>query len=149
MWAVRGISAANSLRGESSDDHGYDDEAIEPPEGLTLVPVKGESMLPTLLDGQYAMVDKTREGLEVNGQIVVVVSADEDGNYLSRIKRCFRKGQDFRFTSINEEGNPPFDLSVKVCRIWPVIGVWFAGKGEPPKGFWVKVVDGDLGAKTV
>lgn len=132
-WNVRGRAAANSRQGAEVIDTGYADDEVDPPEGLTLVVAEGDSMMPLILNGQYAMIDKSREGFEVNGGIVVVVTVDGDGTYETRIKRCYRQGDNYLFTSINKDGHEPFTVEAVRSRIWPVIGVWFAGKGKPPK----------------
>lgn len=138
-WPVRGLAAADESGGTRVPDIDDLDDPIHPPEGLTCIPVKGDSMSPVLLDGQYAMIDAEREGFEVDGGIVVAYirepNPDDErtepmtGTF---VKRCYKGEGVYYFTSINEYS--PFDAWQDHCRIWPVIGVWFAGKGKPPNG---------------
>ncbi len=132
-WEIRGTAAANAATGSVVYDTGYADAVVTPPEGLTLVKAEGDSMSPLLLNGQYAMIDKNREGFETNGGVVVAVMVDEEGNFTTRIKRCYDLGGSYEFYSINSAENPPFTMPKERCRIWPVIGVWFAGHGKPPQ----------------
>jgi Predicted transcriptional regulator len=137
-WPVRGLAAADDSGGTRVPDTDDLDEPIIPPEGLTAIPVKGDSMSPVLLDGQYALIDAEREGFEVDGGIVVASIREPDyGDERSEsmtgtfVKRCYKGDGIYYFTSINEYS--PFDAWWDHCRIWPVIGIWFAGHGKPPK----------------
>jgi hypothetical protein len=48
-------------------------------------------------------------------------------------KRIIDAGDYWCFLSISTVGTSPF-LAAKVnCRLWPVIGVWFAGEGKAPE----------------
>ncbi len=137
-WPVRGRAAADESNGTRVPDTDEFDDSLQPPEGLTCVPVIGNSMSPLVLDGQYVLIDNEREGFEVDGGIVVASirepEADDErtesmtGTF---VKRCYDGGNGlYYFTSINEYS--PFSAWADHCRMWPVIGVWFAGKGKPP-----------------
>ena len=138
-WPVRGLAAADESEGTRVPDTDDFDEPINPPAGLTCVPVIGDSMSPVILSGQYALIDEEREGFEADGGIVVASiqepqSDDERKEMMTGtfVKRCYDGGNGlYYFTSINEYS--PFSAWIDHCRIWPVIGVWFAGKGKPPK----------------
>lgn len=137
-WPVRGRAAADESNGTRVPDTDESDDSISPPEGLTAVPVIGDSMSPVILDGQYALVDREREGFEVDGGIVVAsicepATDDERAETMTGtfVKRCYDGGNGlYYFASINEYS--PFSAWRDHCRVWPVIGVWFAGKGKPP-----------------
>jgi transcriptional regulator with XRE-family HTH domain len=115
---------------------------VEIPETTRMVKVKGDSMSPVILDGQYAMTGpEYAPGQPIRHRDIVIVSvsihgeeqaaADQpwEGVYCKRIQ----DGEGiWYFTSINETGDS-FSISKSNCRIWPVIGVWFAGQGEPPE----------------
>ncbi len=138
-WPVRGRAAADESNGTRVPDTDDFDDSIQPPEGLTAVPVIGNSMSPLVLDGQYVLIDKEREGFETDGGIVVAAirepeADDERAETMTGtfVKRCYDGGNGiYYFTSINEYS--PFSAWHDHCRVWPVIGVWFAGKGRPPK----------------
>ena len=131
-WTVRGAGAADDSGGTRVPGHDDLDDPENPPEGMTLVPVIGDSMAPLLLSGQYAMVDKNREGFEADGGIVVVVVAGDEAAYETYIKRCFRENDRYILESIGDYE----DIVVPAAncrRMWPVIGAWFAGKGRSPR----------------
>lgn len=139
-WPVRGLAAADDSGGSrivETDDYG---DPIYPPSGLLAVPVTGESMSPVVLGGQYVLIDMEREGHEVDGEIVVAsILEPESGDdypepiFGTFVKRCFQRENLYYFASVNTFS--PFSAHVDHCRIWPVIGVWFGGKGKPPEGF--------------
>lgn len=131
MWVVRGAAAADDSGGMRVPDSDDIVDPITPPTGITLVPVQGDSMEPVLLDGQYAIIDKERAGFEEDGGIVVAVVVEDETTYKTYIKRCRRRGEDYMLQSINNY--PPIPVRADRCHIWPVIGVWFAGKGKIPK----------------
>jgi transcriptional regulator with XRE-family HTH domain len=136
-WPVRGLAAADDSGGRLApidDDFG---NPVTPPPGLLLVPVQGDSMSPVVLPGQYVAIDQDREGFEVDGGIVVAYIEEPSGEDERResmtgtfVKRCYRGDGGLYFASVNDY--PPFSAWEDHCRIWPVIGVWFAGKGKPP-----------------
>ncbi len=137
-WIVQGRAAADDSCGTRVPDGDEDNDPIIPPDGLTCVEVTGDSMSPVVLDGQYVMIDKGREGFATDGGIVVASirepDADDDryepltGTF---VKRCYNGGNGiYYFASINEYS--PFSAWQDHCRIWPVIGIWFAGRGKPP-----------------
>lgn len=130
-WPITKPCAANSLQGVEVDHLNDEYETIMPPPGLMLVPVNGDSMEPLLLHGQYAMIEKDREGFEGNGGIYVVEAIDANGERETYIKRCRKTKNMFSCISL-KEGHDTFDVPAEQCRLWPVIGVWFAGKGRPP-----------------
>ncbi len=47
-------------------------------------------------------------------------------------KRIVDMGTVWLFLSINSTGTP-FTVAKANCRVWPVIGVYFAGKGKIPE----------------
>ena len=139
-WPVRGMAAADDSNGSRVPDTDESGDAIFCPPGLTLVPVQGDSMSPLVLPGQYVMIDREREGFEANGGVVVVSIADPDWERRERmpgtfVKRCFAGDGFFFFTSINSAYSP-FSAWRENCRVWPVLGVWFAGRGRPPRDAW-------------
>ena len=137
LWPVRGKAAADDSNGSRVPDTDEPDDSIARPPGLTLVPIQGDSMSPLVLPGQYVMIDREREGFEVNGGVVVVSILDEHWGRREKmpgtfVKRCFRGDDFYSFISINSAYSP-FSAWQKHCRIWPVLGVWFGGKGKPPE----------------
>ncbi len=135
-WPVRGIAAADDSNGSRVPNSDEQDDSIPCPPGLTLVPVQGDSMSPVVLPGQFAMIDRDREGFEQNGGLVVVSILDSDWERREKmvgtfVKRCFRGEGFYYFTSINSSYTP-FSAWQDHCRIWPILGVWFGGKGKPP-----------------
>ncbi|MCC8190444.1 MAG: S24 family peptidase [Planctomycetes bacterium] len=136
-WPVRGMAAADDSHGSRVPDSDELGESIPYPPGLTLVPVQGDSMSPLVLPGQYVMIDKEREGFEANGGVVVVSIVDSDWERREKmsgtfVKRCFKGDGFYYFTSMNSSYSP-FSSWSDHCRIWPVLGVWFGGKGKPPE----------------
>lgn len=136
-WPVRGAAAADDSSGSRVPDTDEGGEAVPYPAGLTLVPVQGSSMSPLILPGQYVMVDREREGFEVEGGIVVASILDKDWERREKmpgtfVKRCFKGDGFYYFTSINSAFSP-FSAWQDHCRIWPVLGVWFGGMGQPPE----------------
>ncbi len=136
-WPVRGLAAADDSGGRLAPMEDDFKEPVTPPPGLLLVPVQGDSMSPVVLPGQYVAIDQEREGFEVDGGIVVAYIEDPPGEDERResmigtfVKRCYRGDGVLYFASVNDY--PPFSAWEDHCRIWPVIGVWFAGKGKPP-----------------
>ena len=94
-------------------------------------------MSPLILPGQYVMIDKSREGFESNGGVVVVSINDSDWERRERmqgtfVKRCFKGDGFFYLTSMNSAYSP-FSAWQDHCRTWPVLGVWFGGRGTPPE----------------
>ena len=138
-WPVRGMAAADDSGGSRVPDSDEMDESVSSPLGLTLVPVQGDSMSPLVLPDQYVMIDREREGFEVNGGVVVASILDSDWERRERmpgtfVKRCFKGEGFYYFTSINSSYTP-FSSWQDHCRIWPVLGVWFGGKGHPPESW--------------
>ncbi len=135
-WPVRGLAAADDSNGSRVPDTDEPGEPVACPPGLTLVPVQGDSMSPLVLPGQFVMIDRDREGFEVNGGVVVASIIDSDWERREKmpgtfVKRCFRGDGFYYFTSINSSYQP-FSSWQDHCRIWPVLGVWFGGRGTPP-----------------
>lgn len=136
-WPVRGLAAADDSAGSRVPDTDEIGESVYCPPGLVLVPVQGDSMSPLVLPGQYVMIDRNREGFEVNGGVVVASIIDPDWERRERmpgtfVKRCFGGDGFYYFTSINSAYSP-FSAWRENCRIWPVLGVWFAERGKPPR----------------
>lgn len=133
-WPVRGIAAADDSNGSKVPDSDEPGEAVVTPPGLTMVPVQGDSMSPLVLPGQYVMIDREREGFEVNGGVVVATILDTDWERRERmpgtfVKRCFKGDGFYYFTSTNSF-HPPFSAWQGHCRLWPVLGVWFGDKAN-------------------
>ena len=136
---VRGLAAADDSGGSRAPDSDDLDDPYWFPEQLVLIPVVGDSMSPVVLPGQYVEIDTEREGFEKDSGIYVV-SVLEPGpgdDYPEPIsgtfvKCCERRENLYYLTSINSYS--PFSVHVDHCRLWPVLGVWFGGKGVPPKG---------------
>ena len=140
---VVGEAAADESQGQRagffpSDSEAYYDE-ISLPESTAAVKIIGDSMSPVLLDGQLAII-----GPEVynphNYDIVVAKVEVVDESYAGTdkhwegvyCKRIVDGGDVWFFLSINSVG-VPFTVAKSNCRLWPVIGVYFAGKGKPPE----------------
>lgn len=114
------------------------------PDTTRLVKVFGDSMSPVILDGQYAMVGPQYlgRGSNVPGErdivIVEVIPQDPDHEAADRewegvyCKRITEGEGIWYLHSINDTGDT-FSVAKTNCRLWPVIGVWFAGKGKPPQ----------------
>lgn len=136
-WPVRGMAAADDSNGSRVPDSDESGETLSCPPGIVLVPVQGDSMSPLVLPGQYVMIDKEREGFEQNGGLVVVSILDNDWERQEKmsgtfVKRCFKGEGFYYFTSINSAYSP-FSAWQDHCRIWPILGVWFGGRGKPPE----------------
>jgi hypothetical protein len=138
---TRGLAAADDSGGSRVPDTDDFGEPIRFPSGLRGVPVVGDSMSPVILPGQYVEIDIEREGFERDKGIYVVSvrEPEPDDDYPEPIigtlvKRCERHENLYYLESINGSYSP-FSVHVGHCRIWPVLGVWFGGKGSPPEGF--------------
>lgn len=139
-FPIRGLAAADESGGSRVPDTDEVEDTITLPNGLTFVPIQGDSMSPVILNGQYAVIDSEREGFEVDGGIVVASilepnAADDQKEPMTGtfVKRCYKGDGIYYFTSVNEYS--PFSALIRNCRIWPVIGTWFADKGRVPKDF--------------
>lgn len=139
--ATRGLAAADDSGGSRVPDTDDFGDSLILPDGLIGVPVFGDSMSPVILSGQYAEIDIEREGFEEDDGIYVVSvlePSDPDDDRTEPItgtfiKRVQREEDTYYLKSINTYS--PFSVYTDHCRIWPVLGVWFAGKGKPPEGF--------------
>lgn len=120
---IRGAAAADSSNGMRVPDHDEIGELEYPPEGLTHVPVVGDSMAPILYDGQRVLIDKDREGVEDDGGIVVVTTMTPEHTFENYVKRCFRDGDSYILES--EADYPDIIIPAFNCRVWPVIGTWY------------------------
>ncbi|MDR3077723.1 MAG: hypothetical protein LBV15_03040 [Planctomycetota bacterium] len=119
-------------------------EQVTIPETTHMVQIIGDSMAPVLLGGQYAFIGPEYVGRydkPGNGEIVIAdiqpdaaeaqpvrVSRRREGVFC---KRALDAGDLWVFLSINHTGTP-FSAAKANCRLWPVVGVWFAGAGRPP-----------------
>lgn len=145
-FRVVGEAAAFEGNGARVGGFGENDrsiwEDVEIPGETYFVRAIGDSMSPLILDGQYAMVgpEYLRGAAPKDGDIVVAeVKANEpeqagsdapwEGVY---VKRVFNAESTWLFRSINP-AYQDFPIHKNDCRMWPVIGVYFAGKGKPPK----------------
>lgn len=146
---VVGKAAADETQGAIAgffppDPEAYFDE-LTIPETTAAVEIIGDSMSPVLLGGQYAIVgpEYMLPYSRPRDYDIVVVSVDSDSIYDDDsaidarwdgvfCKRIVDAGDTWLFLSINATGTP-FTVMKKHCRLWPVIGVWFAGKGRPPE----------------
>jgi transcriptional regulator with XRE-family HTH domain len=144
---VVGEAAADETRGRKAGFLPPDPEArydeLHFPETTAAVRIIGDSMAPVLLGGQYALIGPEYLGnFDRPGDhdiVVVDVGIRDDvrgasdarwtGTYC---KRVVDGGEVWFFLSVNPVG-VPFTVAKANCRLWPVIGVWFAGKGEPPE----------------
>lgn len=139
-FPIRGRAAADDSGGSRVPDTDETEDILSLPESLVFVPVQGDSMSPVVLDGQYAVIDQNREGFEVDGGIYVISVQEPDAADDQKepmigtfVKRVYQGDGIYYFTSVNEYS--PFSALIRHCRMWPVIGVWFAGKGRVPKDF--------------
>ncbi len=144
---VVGQAAADESHGNKAgifpQDAGQIWDDVEIPATTHFVKIIGDSMAPVLLDGQYAMVGPEyvpSYSQPAEREIVVaeVTVKDEyqagadshfEGVYCKRVRDLDTA---WLFESINFTG-APFTIAKANCRIWPVVGVYFAGKGRPPK----------------
>ena len=130
--------AAGGRAGIEFDDYG---EPRVMSNGLLGIPVHGDSMSPVILDKQLALIDMEREGFETNDGIYVVY-VQEPGPQDERkeqitgtfVKRVQWEEDTYYLKSANDAYSP-FPVYVDHCRIWPVLGIWFDGMGQPPEGF--------------
>ena len=137
---VRGLAAADDSGGSRAPNTDDEDDPYRFPERLMLVPVMGDSMSPVVLPGQYVAIDADREGFEGDDGIYVVSVLEPEPQDERRepivgtfVKRCEKHEDMLYLKSINTYS--PFSVYLEHCRIWPVLGVWFDGKGVPPEGF--------------
>lgn len=117
---------------------------VEIPETTHMVKVRGDSMEPMIMDGQYAMVGpEYRVALgdapkhrEIVVAEIIVNNPDMEGSdspYEGVFCKRVQDGESaWHFSSINPTGEA-FTIAKEDCRLWPVVGVWFAGRGRPPK----------------
>lgn len=144
---VVGQAAADESHGNKAgifpQDAGQIWDDVEIPATTHFVKILGDSMAPVLLDGQYAMVGPEyipHYSQPAEREIVVaeVTVKDQDqasadghfeGVYCKRVRDLDTA---WLFESINYTG-APFSIAKTNCRLWPVVGVYFAGKGKPPK----------------
>lgn len=146
-FSVVGSAAADESQGSRAGIFPADAsqiwDEVEIPETTHFVKVKGDSMAPVLLDGQYAMVGPEHYGSHdqpQNREIVVAevtVREHEQAGSDARwegvyVKRVEDGDSVWVFHSINITGES-FSVAKGNCRLWPVIGVYFAGKGKPPR----------------
>ncbi len=144
-FVVPGKAAAfeggGALPGLMSDDAG-DQYDIEIPETTYFVKISGDSMSPLLLDGQYAMMgpEYLRNSTPPERSIVIAQvtvndteQAGSDGEFEGvYCKRIIDGESCWWFRSINPAYRD-FSILKTDCRLWPVLGVWFAGHGVPPE----------------
>lgn len=145
-FRVVGEAAAFEGGGKPPGAFGEDDRTIwddvEIPGTTHFVRVTGDSMSPVFLHGQYAMVGPEYQygAVPCHREIVVVevvIRDDEqagsdapwEGVYC---KRAIDAESSWFFESINPAYDT-FSIAKSNCRLWPVIGVYFAGKGKPPE----------------
>jgi phage repressor protein C with HTH and peptisase S24 domain len=107
-------------------------DPISPPKKTALIPVRGDSMEPVLLDKQYAAVNWEDMGFKGDGGIYVVEVIDGEGEEPELfVKHCFQRGDMYVLQSV-KPGVDNLTFPVKhVSRMWQVIGTWFIGKGKP------------------
>lgn len=145
------VGDAAALEVGASHRGGFDDEGlfweneIQVPESTHLIRIRGDSMSPVILHGQFVMVgDQYRPEIgDVPGhRDIVVASVTVQNNDIGGMdsewegvhcKRIQDAGDFWLFTSINPSGET-FTVAKDNCRLWRVIGVYFAGKGTPPEG---------------
>lgn len=143
---VVGEAAADESQGRRSGFFPPDPETqyqeVEIPATTAAVRIIGDSMAPVLLGGQYALLGPEYMGQfdqPRNYEIVVAdvaVRDDEQAGSDSHwegvyCKRIVDAGDTWVFLSINATGTP-FSIAKSNCRVWPVVGVWFAGQGKIP-----------------
>ncbi len=144
---VVGRAAADETQGSRAGFFPPDPEAhfdqVTIPETTAAVEIIGDSMSPVLLHGQFALLGPEYSGPydhPKNYEIVVADIEVKDGDQAGSderwegvyCKRVVDAGDVWVFLSINQTGTP-FSVAKANCRVWPVIGVWFAGKGKPPE----------------
>lgn len=146
QFHVVGQAAADESHGSRagffSDDAGRIWDDIRIPETTNYVKILGDSMSPVLLDGQYAMIgeecgpgnwpgdrDIVVAEVEVKDEEIGAGDREWEGVYC---KRVVDGESAWHFHSISKSGDS-FSVAKANCRLWPVIGVWFAGRGKPPE----------------
>lgn len=143
---VVGAAAADETAGRHPgvlpEDAGRIWEDVIIPRSSRMVKVIGDSMSPVILGGQYAIIgeETVPPAVPRNRDIVMAEVADGGSGQPGSVRRwegvyCKRvadAGASWLFTSINVTGKP-FTVQKRNCRLWPVIGVWFAGQGVPPE----------------
>lgn len=137
------IGAPDGPQGGFPDEHPGTWDEIVIPETTHFIQVRGDSMKPFVLDSQYVIVGPEympgytyparRDIVVVQVQIVDERRSRSEsiweGVYCKRVQDG---GDTWQFTSINPAGES-FTVSKANCRMWPVLGTWFAGKGRPPE----------------
>lgn len=146
-YPVAGLAAADETKGAKAGVFNEDVSApfgdIELPETTHFVKILGDSMAPMFMDGQYAIVGSEYvlpHSHPQDREIVIasVTIKDEEQAGIDRrfegiyCKRVVDADAVWLFESINHTG-APFTIAKSNCRLWPVIGVYFAGSGRPPE----------------
>lgn len=138
------LEVGASHRGGFDDKELFWENEIQVPESTHLIRIRGDSMSPVMLHGQFVMVgDQYRVEIgDVPGHRDIVVASISvqnndiggmDGEWEGvQCKRIQDAGDFWLFTSINPSG-ATFTVAKDNCRLWRVIGVYFAGKGKPPR----------------
>ena len=146
-FPVIGRAAADESQGQRAgffpDDPERQWDPVTIPETTCMVEIIGNSMSPVLLNGQYALLgpmhtppfDQPRNYDIVVADVQVEDEEQEGSDKRWEVVYCKRiidASDVWVFLSINATG-VPFTIAKTNCRTWPVVGVWFAGKGEPPE----------------
>lgn len=137
------IRAAADGDGESRSDLVQENEPIDSvviPDEAFCVEVVGDSMAPVVLNGQCVIalpeIGKTTS-ITHQGMISIVhifpdLGEEKEGWFC---KRVIQSGRSLILESINmAAGGGPFMAQRKHCRVYPVIGVLFRGRGEVKQG---------------
>jgi phage repressor protein C with HTH and peptisase S24 domain len=94
------------------------------PRDLSIIGVKGDSMLPTLADDDLVMIDRTKKDLSFDG--LFVIRDGGDALLIKRIGRASRRG----FVSIISDNRAVYPAVEKPLDEVEVIGrvIWKGGK---------------------
>ena len=107
---------------------------IDLPETLKAVEIQGDSMAPVVLSGQYALIS-SQDDKPLANSIVVAEIKERDGVALEApeyyCKRAIVTDGTAYLSSQNPTTKTPM-FSSNRFRLWPVVGVWFGGKGKAP-----------------
>ncbi|MCX7933846.1 MAG: S24 family peptidase [Planctomycetota bacterium] len=112
------------------------------PKQIMAIEIVGNSMAPIILHRQYALILPDPDPDPPNGAIVIAEVHERDGeekdppeHYCKRIQIA---GDRYYFLSQCPYSSLTFSSRRDKCRIWPVIGVWFGGRGRPPPDVFIR-----------
>ena len=124
----------------TNEDTGEQAEHLTWPETLFAWQVLGDSMAPVVLHEQYVLTKGQINGSLRRSRGIFVVHVAEGSSDAPEpdpgwyCKRVLRASPDsLIMVSENVAASTPFTAWERNCRLWPVVGVYFAGKGRSPE----------------